>query len=598
MNSPGAYSMDKFFCIPELVRITCSFGEPEDNAHLALTCRTLFAYAIPAAWTSVSGVCQLLLLLNNSTSSIREDSKGEFCELKLPEILNEAHTTRFNFYAPFVTSLDIFKYQDDRISILNPQPLIQFANVRELLPNLKCLELTTDWKRRFNCVFWTNIFACRSLLEVNIPSSSDCEREFISDAAASGLTSTLQRRSSHIQKLTFFSHRNSPVDEEENLLDRNFNHDRTPMHTFLPQFTSLTTINGSIGLLESPALLALGSLPELKHLAVLYPMEDDIPEPDPTVLPPGSFPKLDTLTLTNVVEHTADFIWTMPALVTRLQSLTINFQPPYNQEDETGWILQSLIPLICTHSPHIKEMVLEFNYTIFDAKEERYICNFSETAFDALAKLKLTHLEVLHARMVGEALTDRLVNTWPQIEVLRWTHQLVKVPQLSQFTKRLPKLKRLALSIDLNSFPDKCDANALVDITHPELRAIESDFHGLGSLDGISAAELFVYLRKLVPHAKLEPLEAAYLESDLSLERKLDLACAMSINLMEMYIDIIRTHQAKEPDPASGGCLPTADESTSTQAAAIWNAVRNYTRDIILAKRDKLEQTASEQTSH
>ncbi|CAE6480420.1 unnamed protein product [Rhizoctonia solani] len=104
--------MNRFFRIPELVQITGSYGEPADNARLALTCRTLFLHAIPVAWASVSGVTRLLLLLEGAGCVVREDPIGKLTELKLLENLGEAPTSRFDFYANLVTSLEIFEYED------------------------------------------------------------------------------------------------------------------------------------------------------------------------------------------------------------------------------------------------------------------------------------------------------------------------------------------------------------------------------------------------------------------------------------------------------------------------------------------------------
>ncbi|CAE6437891.1 unnamed protein product [Rhizoctonia solani] len=571
--------MNKFVRIPELVRITCSYATPADIARLALTCRNLFTRAIPTAWASVSDVSQLLLLFEEATCTVRNDPNGEFMELKLPETLDKTRAARFEFYAPFVKSLEIFQDNDQRISVLNPRSLIEFAHNRDLLPNLKCLELSTIWNRRSNFVFWVNIFASRSLGEVLIISPQDGEVEFPSETLASNLMSALGQRCPNIRALTFTWHHSTPADEEENLLDKYFSCNGTPIHALLAQFTSLTEITGSPALLETPALLALGSLPELRRLEVHYPVDEDIIEPGSTTLPPGSFPKLDKLTLNNIAEHTAEFIWTMPALVAQLRSLEVNFLPPFDDEEETGWTLQSFLPLICTHSPHIKELSIDFDCTSFDANQERYLCDLTETAFEALAKLKLVHLDVLHARMTDDGCIERLVHTWPKIEVLRWPHQPAMVSELSRFAKSLPKLRRLALNIDMGSLPGKLNTSPLVDISHQELRALESNFLGFGNLDGSSAAELYLYLRKLVPNAKLEPLISTYLELDSHPSRQLDLALVTSMNLMESYFSMIRDRHPDDSSLGPVGDIVTSDDSILTKAAVIWNIMRGWTRD-------------------
>ncbi|CAE7233078.1 unnamed protein product [Rhizoctonia solani] len=142
------------------------------------------------------------------------------------------------------------------------------------------------------------------------------------------------------------------------------------------------------------------------------------------------------------------------------------------------------------------------------------------------------------------------------------------------------------MSIDLNSLPEQFNTNTL-EITQRELRALESDFHGLGTLDGTSATKLHLYLKQLMPHAKLEPLLTVYLESVRNPDRRLDLACVGSMNLMEFFFEIVRNHHPDGATLAPGGHPLSRGDSILTQAALVWDTVRNYSKETIEAEKQE-----------
>ncbi|KDN34102.1 hypothetical protein RSAG8_12804, partial [Rhizoctonia solani AG-8 WAC10335] len=110
--------MDGVFRIPELVRLICGFGEAADNAHLALTCRSLFTRAIPLAWAHVSGVSQLLVPIEGVIcEEIPEERVLGGVKVKLPDNLEGTSQSRFHLYAPFVTSLEIYKHQYQKLLV-------------------------------------------------------------------------------------------------------------------------------------------------------------------------------------------------------------------------------------------------------------------------------------------------------------------------------------------------------------------------------------------------------------------------------------------------------------------------------------------------
>ncbi|CAE6437886.1 unnamed protein product [Rhizoctonia solani] len=468
--------MDKVFRIPELVRGICENGEPADNAHLALTSQNLFAQVIPVVWAHVSGVSQLLRLIDGTT--YRKPNKFQLGEVILPNDLDLEMIThsRFGFYAPFVTSLNIYNTGSGGLLVPQLELLAKLTFAHAPLPNLIRLKISRDWTSRKHEVLWVDIFSC------------------------------------------------------------------------------------SMYMLEDHLLLAMGSLPEVRHLEICFltgkAQTFDVGHP---ILAPHSFPKLDRLVLFHIDESNAQSLWNIPALVTRLRSASIGFRRPVGDQDYG--ICRSFIPLVCAHSPQIHNLALDFNSEGDFLGESPHIAQFTEDAFSAITSLSLTQLEVRHACV--SISPGPLVTSWPHLEVFRWPHQRVELSDLSLFAKHLPKLKHLALDINIQpSFGGLCPQVQSTKVSRHQLRTLESHFARLGELNDEAASQLYRYLRTLVPYAKLKLPHLFY--TVLTDDQKLDENCVIAINHMERFVQ--KYNLSKNTDTQKSVC-------------AVWNMVHQESKN-------------------
>ncbi|KDN34101.1 hypothetical protein RSAG8_12803, partial [Rhizoctonia solani AG-8 WAC10335] len=161
-----------------------------------------------------------------------------------------------------------------------------------------------------------------------------------------------------------------------------------------------------------------------------------------------------------------------------------------------------------------------------------------------------------------------LFNAWPDIEVLRWPDQHIKLSDLSLFVGHLPKLKHLALEIDIPLPFDEALIEQPTRISQHQLRVLESSFRRLGHLNGDPAYKLYWYLRELIPNAKLETQPEPYLDS--LPDRKFDLACVNSINLMERFLGLMHKHTPSEDT-----------EKVRKRVGLVWDTAIKYCSSIL-----------------
>ncbi|CAE6514462.1 unnamed protein product [Rhizoctonia solani] len=567
LHSFRSYPMDKVFCTPELVRGICENVALVDTIHLALTCRDIFTRAIPIVWTHVSGVSQLLVLIEGATyEKPLEDEWGPIGDaiIHLPDNLEDLPQSRFGFYAPFVTSLEVYNNRYQGLSVPLLESFALFAFTRAPLPNLKRLSISSGLSSSTKYYsLWVDIFSCSSLEEVRIPSTTSVKRPSIPYTMASHITNALNQHCPEIQILQLYWDDN-PSDSFTphgfpQIHGDPINITKSSMDESLLRYTSLTSISGSMYLLKHSTLIILGSLPELQCLDIHFPdYVPNIPDPDHYILPPDSFPKLNQLLLSNVRESVATSIWKIPAIVARLRSVNIEF------EERTGVLYQDVpdseifIPLLCTQSPHIHELVLEFDPNIRPLTSD-----FTEDAFNAISKLELTRLEVFHAYMSKDTLWERLIYTWPTLTVLRWPEHHVKLSKLSLFAEHLPNLEELAVWIDISGPFGELDEKS-IKVSQHRLRILESGFHDLGRFGGSFAYKIYRYLRTLIPNAKLKARANSNIISYKDVN--VDCTCAAAINVMEELLAFQRHH--------------ALDESIEKQFEMLWTTVYKKAKEI------------------
>jgi hypothetical protein len=170
--------------------------------------------------------------------------------------------------------------------------------------------------------------------------------------------------------------------------------------------------------------------------------------------------------------------------------LEIKFNP-YPRRQQNDWALRELIPKVCERSPRITELLLEFDCDSQEGIGMPHMCQFDDAVFNTIARLRLTRLEVMHARLAGDDVVFRLTRTWPDIEVLRWTAQHIKVQELQEFAEFLPRLKHLGVEINMTPLPGDVDMTNVANIKRREMRTLESGLHKFSDLGGGDAARIY-----------------------------------------------------------------------------------------------------------
>lgn len=555
--------------VPDLVYLICCYTDDQDAISLALTCRHLFQLAMPSAWERVKGVPQLFRLLRQGTVSEELDPKDDRTITKIifPAPLKPEHFDRWNIYAPFVRHLDISEDASQRFDIPNFAALLIYSKKRELLPNLTSLYLHATQPRNLAYLFWISVFGCRSLLDVQPLYQSTMPT--ISNERESSLMHAIVKRCPNLQTLGFFSYPDSGTTDND--LDKTFLRQTAPLHTFLSHAKALTKLVGSVSFLQPESLEVLGRLPHLKSLEIHYPPKwDDLVVLKKISLPSTAFPKLNSIVLNKATRGGFEFMWQMPTMVSELKTVEIKLRPPRRVDND--WMLQELIPVMCKHSPGVTELLIDFDADAREGIGMPHMCSFTDEAFDAISKLPLTRLEVLHARLEGEDAVLRLARSWPAMEVLRWTAQHVKLQELQQFAEQLPQLKHLALEVNMEPLPEGIDMRRVARIKRRAMRILESGLHKFSDFNGKEASKIYWYLLVMWPNARLETRSS---QIDTLPGRKLDLFCLNVVNNMEPLVLDLQAMMQLPADNFSNGIY---DHAVQDYVRVMWETGCKFMR--------------------
>ncbi|CAE6480409.1 hypothetical protein ACGC1H_003419 [Rhizoctonia solani] len=553
--------------VPEIVRMVCYHGASKDIIHLAITCQDLFHIAIPVAWEKVKGVVQLIKLIRNVVVDREKDMLEDFMitTIEFSGPPKEENLERWYMYAPFVRHLEIFEDDSPYFYMPTFPALLSYARKKALLPNLTKLVLNAREPQVLNYLFWVNVLGSSSLRDLQASYNSQL-MPIISNERESSVMQAIVEHCPNLTTLGFFSYPRSEIIENE--YDKVFIRYPHPMQNFLPKASSLTNLIGSISFLLPQSLDSLGRLPNLERLEIHYPpnsTREDINRLGRGTLLPTAFPRLKGLALWNLMQHGADFIWDLQPLVNKLEVVEIKFNPhPRRQQNE--WALRKLIPTICERSPGIAELLLDFDGDSQEGIGTPHICNFDDAVFNAVAQLPLTRLEIMHARLAGPDTTFKLTRTWPNLEVLRWTAQHVKVEELQEFAVYLPQLKHLGVEVNITPLPEDIDMTHIANIKRREMRTLESGLHKFSDLEGIDAARIYWYLSVMWPNVRLETRSSRL---DALPGRKLDLFCVNVVNHMEPLVLDMQSMVGLPPDNFSKGIY---DYAVQNYVRVMWDA--------------------------
>ncbi|CAE6432975.1 unnamed protein product [Rhizoctonia solani] len=568
-----ATSMHSALQVPDIVRMICDFGTSEDIVHLGITCQRLFRIAIPIAWRKVKGVAQLIKLIRNVVVDKEKDILEDFMitTIEFSGPSNEVNMDRWYVYAPFVRQLEIFEDDSPYFYMPNFPALLAYAQKKALLPNLTKLVLNAIEPQVLNYLFWVNVLGSPSLRDLQASYQFN-PMPIVSNERESTVMQAIVEHCPNLTTLSFFSYPYSETIENE--YDKIFMRYPHPMQNFLPKASSLTKLIGSLSFLLPQSLDALGQLPNLERLEIYYPPKsngEDINRLGRGTLLPTAFPRLQELALWNLIQYGADFVWDLGPLVCKLLVVEITFNPhPRRQQNE--WALRKLIPTICERSPNITGLLLDFDGDSKEGIGTPHMCKFDDTVFNAIARLSLTRLEIMHARLDGPDATFKLTRTWPELKILRWTAQHIKVQEMQEFAVFLPQLKHLGVEVNMTPLPEDIDMAYVANIKRREMRILESGLHKFSDLAGNEASRIYWYLSVMWPNVRLETRSS---QLDSLPGRKLDLFCINVVNHMEPLVLDMQSVVGLPSDNFSNGIY---DDAVQNYVRVMWDAGCKFMR--------------------
>ncbi|KAG9104633.1 hypothetical protein FRC06_000397 [Ceratobasidium sp. 370] len=178
-------------------------------------------------------------------------------------------------------------------------------------------------------------------------------------------------------------------------------------------------------------------------------------------LPLNSFPALRALTFNEVELLQVGSTWEqVPELFTNLTKLecTFGITDYYGERYEpiTSFPLRFTTAL-GTKCPNVTDLTIHFNHG--DYYVEHKLIYFDKSTLQILAKLPLQRLSVEAATIIEPGYTDTktcrlLASTFPNLEVLRWTHQLATRQGLRAFAD-MPNLRHLGFYAIEREIPAK-----------------------------------------------------------------------------------------------------------------------------------------------
>ncbi|KAG8792088.1 hypothetical protein FRC12_007199 [Ceratobasidium sp. 428] len=444
-NSLSSLSSQRVFSIPELATRVFDFSASQDRARLLRTCRMLYKIALPYVWEEVEDTRHLLLLLKGaSDNSIWSAEKTESPDVNIVWAFERSHPfTRFDIYAPYVKSLDIYGRKRKHFKVLGWKVLITRARNQALLPNLHTLIIQTSCDSHGpDQPMWVAAFASPSLVNLSIVPSEPGETPTISWAAASVLMKHVLPFASKLQKIGLF-----PDDDVGNHANNGESHflamlSEDPFYEYVRSATNLRHLSGSLAWTDDKSLLILGQLPYLETITLSG--ADDF-RMNNFKLPTDYFPSLHGLYFHNMHPLFAEqMLWTK-SLLKGLTSLDLHLTMDLLDDSEVSrdeWLITEFFPCLAD-APRVEKLKI---YLEEDTKPEPY--EIGESVLDILSELPLQHIQLRGLVLDSEALQMDLDNIWPSLTHLEILEQSVSLAGLPKFAA-IPCLQHLELQLDL-----------------------------------------------------------------------------------------------------------------------------------------------------
>ncbi|KAG8690221.1 hypothetical protein FRC09_012069 [Ceratobasidium sp. 395] len=361
---------------------------------------------------------------------------------------DSADLTRFDFYAPFIKTLQV-----PGICVINNLPVewailtsSEAIAAKPLLPNLEHLKLDTSGPVEEIHIKWLSRFLCPGLLGFEmLPVSSRSDREdyypWLDMNTSLHLIDQLSRACPRLKLLQIFPGETSlwPSGQREMMWSR------------IAELQHLRSLNFSGVKVYNELLNTLGRLPHLENLSFCAnkndPVNDDLPEfRVPLHVPDDSFPSLRNLYLQGLFEDTMNRLFKVPVLFRRsiIVKIIFAFQPFEYRLDMTERS-NTLIECLSQNSPHLEDLTIGLL--------GKYGCFIvTRLAVDAFRHMHLRYLSLTIVNFDSDVELEDFLASVPHLEVLDLGLQQLEPDIFQPFGSHLPKLGLLFFgTIDLEN---------------------------------------------------------------------------------------------------------------------------------------------------
>ncbi|KAG8706655.1 hypothetical protein FRC09_002295 [Ceratobasidium sp. 395] len=441
------------FLIPELATRVLDFSATQDCARLLQTCRTLYKLAIPYVWKNVNNARRLLLLLDRAVEARTPSSQQtEPLDVFLLGTMyaNNAFA-RFEVYAPYVKSLDVYGNTRRHFKVIGWKVLIARARNQALLPNLHTIIVQTSYDScGHDHLMWVETFISPSLVNLAITPDKPGLAPNISYDAASAIMKTILPQVPRLRKIELFPDYDPGNDVShyrESTLLALLSAD--PFYTYIRGADCLQHLSGSLGWVNEEPLLILGQLPRLETITLFGHDIDNFNLDSNFELPQDFFPSLHGLYLRGLCHHDAASILRLKPMLKGLKSLELHINmDELEPEGHDEWLAEIVFPCLID-APRTEKLEI---YPAADAANRLGPFVIDRPSLMVFSPLPLRVLHLRNLVLGSDALQLNLNDIWPSLIHLEIPGQLVALAGLPKFVA-IPRLQHLELQLDLQSEP-------------------------------------------------------------------------------------------------------------------------------------------------
>ncbi|KAG8716726.1 hypothetical protein FRC08_008925 [Ceratobasidium sp. 394] len=451
--------MHTLFSQADLLHQVTLESDSEDWPSLARVSRSFFSVTAPLIWRDVEGVHNILALIPGIEIQLSSTSPKKVERMEIRN-RHSRDLTRFNIYAPFVRSLEIYGENAKEYEIVNWKALAPYAKDTPLLPNLVRLTLTAPFSiKSRHQLFWIKMFLSPSLLDILVVRKPTGEFSLIHAPAAPSLLKHISELAPKTKRLSVYIEDDDLYRSDEELEMVAFWGPR--LETYFKPLEYLRELTSTDAVLTPEVLPVIASLPNLEVLNVHRPNDGSMgvwESLDPESLPSNPFPALKHFSLCGTVAGEACLVLEY-SLFSNLSSIQLTLDH-YPTETELGpgntipWEYQ-LIEILVRACPHLTNLDLNLN------ESGHSVCNLrspynGRNALLLMSKLPLRTVCISSADFGliddSDIVTRHELGTaWPLVTKLSMPHLEAQFRQLYEFSQ-LPNLEELTLRLYLEQY--------------------------------------------------------------------------------------------------------------------------------------------------